>query len=138
MNKIYLGVIVVGVLILLLAAAFITPAATPEPITPSPTTNVPVRVTKQGTWVCLPHTDITGPQTMECAFGLKVDSENTYYGLDTQLLSSGPINFPTETMIEVEGLLVPVEQLSSNWWQRYPITGIISVTSVREISSLKF
>lgn len=43
-------------------------------------------VTVEGTYVCLPHKDTTGPQTDECALGIKTD-DNRYYGL--QVLSDG-------------------------------------------------
>lgn len=36
-------------------------------------------VTRSGEVVCLPHRNSDGPQTLECAAGLKVG--NTYYGL---------------------------------------------------------
>lgn len=94
---------------------------------------VPQRVSKTGFWECLPHTDTSGPQTLECAFGLKVENDNTHYALDLRLLETGPLDYPTGSRIRVEGILIPAEQLSTDYWRKYPIEGIISVTSVQKI-----
>ncbi len=50
-------------------------------VTPDPFTGVPK--TLRGTVTCLPHKNQEGPQTMECAYGLK-DSTGKYYGLRDQ------------------------------------------------------
>jgi hypothetical protein len=91
---------------------------------------IPARTTITGTYECLPHRDTTGPQTMECAFGIR-DANGKHYALNTQLMASSDwMSMPTGTAIIVEGVLVPVEQLNSDQWQRYDIVGIISATSI--------
>jgi hypothetical protein len=91
---------------------------------------IPARTTVVGTFECLPHRNTSGPQTDECAFGLK-DADGKYYALNTQLMASTDwMNMPTGAEVSVEGVLVPVEQLSSDQWQKYDIVGIISATSI--------
>ncbi len=94
---------------------------------------VPQKIVVEGVWECLPHKDTSGPQTLECGFGIKADQNGAHYALDLQSLKEYPVNFPTGSRIRVEGTFVPVEQLSSNAWQKYPIKGIISVTKIDTI-----
>ena len=94
-------------------------------------TTLPERVTIDGEWECLPHRDTSGPQTMECAFG--IESNGIHYALNLQLLSVTPIDYPTGTQVRVEGILVPEENLSTDMWKKYAIEGVISVTSINEI-----
>lgn len=94
---------------------------------------IPARTTVIGTYECLPHRDTTGPQTMECAFGLK-DTNGKHYALDTRLMSSTDwMTMPTGAQLKVEGVLVPIEQLSTDMWRKYDIVGIISATSITKI-----
>ena len=86
-------------------------------------------VTLRGEYVCLPHRDTSGPQTLECALGLKADN-GLYYALDTsRVASSSVIATNTGTRLVVEGVIVPIETISSDWWQKYAIRGIIQVNS---------
>lgn len=85
------------------------------------------RMTLTGTQVCLPHTNTDGPQTMECAMGLKTDA-GLYYGMDFSLVSQSMPTINNTDRIRVTGLVTPAEALSSEFWQRYPIKGIMSVT----------
>lgn len=93
---------------------------------------LPGRITVLGQWECLPHTNQVGPQTLECAFGIKSD-DGKHYGVDLALLEIAPVDYPTGTRIRVEGVLTRKEALSSNVWQKYPIEGIIGVTGIDEI-----
>jgi hypothetical protein len=102
-----------------------TPTETqPESIIPIPTRQP---VTVSGTHVCLPHTNTSGPQTLECALGIQTD-EGIYYALDLNALSVTPFNVPTGSRITVRGIITPIEELSTDMWQKYPIKGIFSVT----------
>ncbi len=89
------------------------------------------RRTVIGEATCLPHKNTEGPQTMECAFGLKTE-DGVFYALDLAALESlgKSTNLPMEGKISVEGTFVPVENLSSEQWSRYAIEGIIRVTAV--------
>lgn len=91
--------------------------------------SLPGRMVVEGEYVCLPHRNSSGPQTMECAFGLKSD-DGLFYGLDFGLLSStGWMDLATGSRVRVEGPYA-VDNGSSN----YKIEGIISVTSFQEAS----
>ncbi len=93
----------------------------------TPIPDTPQRTSLSGTYLCLPHTDQTGPQTEECAIGLKT-GDGLYYALDFGPLSQNIPSLKSGDRISAHGLLVPKEQLNTNMWNRYPITGIFSVT----------
>lgn len=83
-------------------------------------------VVVKGELVCLPHKNTSGPQTMECAYGLK--SNNEYYGLsDTdpgyKNISSAPMN----KMVEVTGAL----KLTVD--SKYDTIGTLYVTSIKQL-----
>ncbi len=101
--------------------------------TSSTQTNQNKTITLTGEYVCLPHKNTNGPQTMECAFGMKA-RDGSYYGLDTSLLSNNPsVEISTGSDINVTGQFVDIETLNSDVWQRYGIKGIIRVTSMSKI-----
>jgi hypothetical protein len=82
-------------------------------------------VTKTGTLSCLEHKDTSGPQTNECAFGLKQD-DGTAYGLgsdDPMLIGS----LPTGQQVEVTGKLTPATP------SKYATSGTIQVQSVKRL-----
>lgn len=87
-----------------------------------------------GTYTCLPHRDQSGPQTMECAFGVQEDGTGKYYSINTQLMSSDIwMRLATGSHIRVRGVMVPAEQLNTDAWQKYDIVGIISATSIEQL-----
>jgi len=140
MNKsLMLGLIIVVVSIAALWV-FLRPQSAPFQSSPiqttpisSPKSDVPIEVSLAGEYLCLPHRDTDGPQTLECALGLKTN-EGNYYALDfDDLLRSGEIDFGTGTRIVVSGQLVPIEQISSDQWQRYAIEGIIKVETAQQV-----
>ena len=92
---------------------------------------LPQRMTVTGFWECLPHKDRTGPQTMECAFGIAIDQSDGHYAIDTSLMSTYPVDYPTGTHVRVEGIVTPANQLSSV--QKYDIDGIIRATSIQKL-----
>lgn len=92
---------------------------------------VPQQVVVTGLWECLPHKDRTGPQTMECAFGMAIDQSDGHYAIDTSLMSEYPVDFAVGTHIRVQGVRVPANQLSSV--QKYDIDGVIQATSITKI-----
>ena len=87
----------------------------------------PIQVTFEGTYVCLPHTDTEGPQTAECALGLKL-GDGTYFALDFGMMSQEVPALKEGDRFRATGLMTPIQRLSSNKWQNYPIVGIFSVT----------
>lgn len=88
---------------------------------------VSYRGTLTGEHVCLPHADTSGPQTMECALGIKTDT-GEYYALDFSLMSQDNPNLQSGDRFTANGLITPKEMLSSDHWQKYAIEGIFSVT----------
>lgn len=91
------------------------------------------RGTLAGEVVCLPHRDTSGPQTMECAIGLRTDI-GEHYALDLNLLSQEHPPLETGKRFSAAGLITPIEMLSSDHWQTYDVEGIFSVTdSVGEL-----
>lgn len=88
----------------------------------------------EGTFIgmptCLPHRDTSGPQTLECAFGIKFD-DGSYYALDMSSVSG---DFQSYTgRISVSGTVVPIEAISSDVWQKYDIKGIMKVSSAEKL-----
>lgn len=98
---------------------------------PTPTA---VETTLEGVFTCLPHRDSSGPQTMECAFGLKAD-DGKYYALDLSSTSQSAFDQPMNTRFSVTGILVKAESLNTDFWQKYDIVGIMKVESYEELSS---
>jgi hypothetical protein len=105
------------------------PVQPPQPIEDD---YAPQRATLSGTYLCLPHVNTDGPQTLECAFGIKTD-DGTYYALDFALMSQIPPNIPMNTRFTASGVLTPIERLSTDHWRIYPIKGIFSVTDSVEV-----
>ena len=137
-----LGIVALVISIGLLSVymAFVPPPAmsgpavigeTTEPSQPSGSVTMPQAQTIVGYWECLPHKNTTGPQTTECAFGIAVDQSDGHLAVDTSLMSTYPVDYPTGTKLRVTGILTPVEALSSI--QKYDIDGIIRATTIEKI-----
>lgn len=81
----------------------------------------------EGTVVCLPHKNTSGPQTMECAFGIK-DKKGKYYGIkDTDSNYKNIQSVPTGKKVRVHG------SLGASLDTRYDTVGTIQVTSIDEL-----
>lgn len=93
----------------------------------------PYRATLTGEYLCLPHVDQDGPQTLECALGLKTES-GEYYALDFRLMSQTLPMLAMGETFTASGLIAPIEMLSTDHWEKYPIVGIFSVTNLAEDS----
>lgn len=92
------------------------------------------RGTLSGEFVCLPHTDTSGPQTTECAFGIKTES-GEYYAVDFSLMSQISPELSPGEHFSANGTITPIAMLSSDQWRMYPVEGIFSVTdSVQKIA----
>lgn len=92
-----------------------------------------MRVNIKGEYICLPKKDIDGPVTLECALGIKSD-EGKFYALDLNVLQTSIGVLETGSLIQVEGNLVPLEQISSANWHIYDIEGIIWVTTLNKLN----
>ena len=78
--------------------------------------------------MCLPHTD--GSKAKECTPGLKVGEE--YYALDMAAVieSGSKLTLTNGMKILAGGVVVPIEEISSDQWQNYPVKGIMKVEEV--------
>lgn len=88
--------------------------------------DVPYESTLEGTVVCLPHKDTSGPQTLECAIGLQT-SVNEFYALDAN--GENPPPYKTGQRIRAQGIITPAEMLSADRWHKYNMKGIFSFRS---------
>lgn len=78
-----------------------------------------------GTMICLPHKNTSGPQTLECAFGLKGDDGKNYALGDPEwkfLIGVG-----NGTKVEIQGEFVPGDD------GKFNSAGSITIKSLREI-----
>ena len=81
-------------------------------------------ITLSGEFVCLPHKNASGSQTMECAYGLKTP-EGNYYALrdsDPQYKNISGVTMGKK--VSVTGVFTPRED------DKYPTEGIFEVQSV--------
>lgn len=84
-----------------------------------------------GTYGCLPHKDKGAVQTMECAFGIATD-DGVHYAIDLQDVPEY-MNTDMGSRIQVSGIYVPLEAISSTRWSTYDIKGIVRVSSFRKL-----
>lgn len=94
----------------------------------------PVKVTKdqtiQGKYTCIPP-KANAKVEDSCVEGVQT-SRTTYYALDLAPLEN-PVMLMTGDQIKVEGEVVPVETLSSDRWQKYPIKGIFRAATIEKV-----
>ncbi|HET8669226.1 MAG TPA: hypothetical protein VFM05_00990 [Candidatus Saccharimonadales bacterium] len=83
-----------------------------------------VSVAKEGIFECLTMKDPSGPQTLECSFGLRTDDGTTYalYAQDPSLLGGIPMG----TRIRATG---PITEETT----KYGTAGTIRLTSVERL-----
>lgn len=103
--------------IVLLASAVIITVLLLGARTQAPAGNVQTTLT--GEFVCLPHKDTSGAQTLECAFGL-LTNDNRYYALQ---FVAHPNDIQMNKRVEVAGTLTT--GIDSN----YNVVGSIKVES---------
>lgn len=86
-----------------------------------------------GTYSCLPHRG-SGPHTMECAFGIRLD-DGVHYALDFSAYSSlTGMTIATGERIRVEGELTPLSMIPEGERIRiYDIQGVMRVSSIVQL-----
>ncbi len=94
----------------------------------------PRNVTLSGTYTCLPHLDTSGPQTMECAFGLKTD-DGKYYAVNFGASGDSMEQFQSGERVTAEGFVVIREALSSDHWAKYNTEGVFTITKILQPTS---
>lgn len=96
----------------------------------------PYQGTLSGTQTCLPHKDKTGPQTLECALGIETDA-GEYYALDLRgVTEAESLAIQGGKRFTASGTITPIENLSTDQWQKYDVAGIFSITSPVQVSSV--
>jgi hypothetical protein len=94
----------------------------------------PVKVTKaqtiEGEYVCVLARSNATKET-GCVQGVKTNN-TTYYALDLTPLENIAV-MQTGDQIRVAGEMVPVETLSSDKWQKYPIKGIFRAVTIEKV-----
>lgn len=120
---------IIGAVIVLAAAGYLLfSGAGTQPIA-ADLDATPRNVTLSGTYECLPHLDTTGPQTMECAFGIRTD-DGEYYAVNFGQSAGAMEQFQAGAHVTAEGFVVIKEALSTDHWQKYNMKGIFTVTRV--------
>ncbi len=87
----------------------------------------PERVSVVGYWECLPKKG-DGPHTAECAFGIALDQSDGHLAINTALMSTYPVDYPTGTKLRVSGVIHPAESTTS-----YDIDGVLWATTIEKI-----
>lgn len=122
------NIIIAIVLIALIGiAAFASMRSNEQVSVPQDLDPTPQNVTLSGTFECLPHLDTTGPQTEECAFGLKTD-DGVYYAVNFGESANAMEQFQAKKHITAEGFVVIKEALSTDQWAKYNMKGIFTIT----------
>lgn len=85
------------------------------------------KVTVEAEGTCLPHQDADGPQTMECAMGIKTD-DGTYYAIKDETNDYALVSkIQTGKRSRISGTLVKEES------ETYQSKGTLTVTAVEDI-----
>ena len=118
------ALLVLGLVLLFGKVGGVTPVTITDNLVPSVEVPAVGPITIEGMIVCLPHANTTGPQTTECAYGLK-DTAGRYYALrDTDPGYKNISAAPTNASVEVRGTFAPADGGT------YQSIGVIEVTSV--------
>ncbi len=128
-NKLFISLIVIVIIIVGVYIAFSKKEPLDTPSDPVQISEGPI--TESGIITCIPKLG-TGPQTMECALGLK-NNEGVYYGL--KYLSDHDENFSLvspEITVEVTGVLI-LEEIFGPDGNKYDTVGTIEIETISEI-----
>jgi hypothetical protein len=87
----------------------------------------PSQVIKVGVMICLEPVQTDGPQTMECAFGLREDDGTTYGLRSEEPMLIGSV--PTGQRIQVTGTLVSPSKVSD----KYDTRGTVDVQTLQRL-----
>lgn len=87
--------------------------------------NVGQSVSYTGKLICLPHKDRSGPQTLECAYGLET-SDGKFHGLRDS--KQQVFNFQTGETVKVTGKIIETSPT-----QIYDIVDTVEVTSIEKV-----
>ncbi len=86
----------------------------------------------EGEWICLSYKKELNLQENRCEVGVKTDN-GLSYALDTILIEGDRTRLKTGDRVRMEGLLVPIEEISADYWQKYDIEGIMKVEILEKL-----
>lgn len=93
-------------------------------------TTLPERATLTGEYGCLPRVEANAGD--DCVPSLET-TEGTYYALDFGLMSQTKPELRNGDRVTASGVVTPIENLSTDYWQQFDVTGIFSVTDSVEV-----
>ena len=102
------------------------PVAVNSPVERIPDT--PYEVVVKGTLVCL-QTTVTMEVNGDCKQGLAAE-DGKKYALNLAAHTGVTNMLQINDTVTVEGILLPIEQISTDQWYAYNIVGIITVNSI--------
>jgi len=88
---------------------------------------VPYRGELSGEYACVPQNGKIPGENEECLLGLKTNA-GEYYLIDFNLMSQTPPEMKKGDQVSANGMITPIEMLSTDHWQSYELKGIFSVT----------
>jgi copper homeostasis protein (lipoprotein) len=95
-------------------------------------TSEPEHTTLTGEYMCLPLAEEGSADTGDCAVGIKTEYGD-YYAIDLGLMSMEAPALVEGDMIRAAGIITPIAELSTDYWKKYPVIGIFSVTDSLEL-----
>lgn len=96
------------------------------------------RVTLSGEYVCLPFIgqDQASVSLDDCTGGMKTES-GEYYAFDHALMSQTVPVLSVGQKFSASGVFTPIERISTDYWQQYPVKGIFSITDSLKIDGVE-
>lgn len=130
-------IILLGVVLILIISGWIfftpKPLMAPSAQPPNSQNTTSQRTTLHGSVICLPLKDTSKPSDSIC--NLAIQTSNGNYLFDTNLMSATPPQYKVGDTIKANGVITPIENLSTNHWQNYDVKGIFSATDGFEVTS---
>jgi len=88
----------------------------------------PYRATLSGEYVCLPYAEgVSATAEEDCEPGMQTEV-GEYYAVNFYLMSQMHAPLQLGQRFSATGVVTPIEQLSTNHWEKYSVEGIFSVT----------
>lgn len=95
---------------------------------------LPQTETMQGIYGCVPVRAGATPPSPGCVVGIARAQSDGHLLLDLSLLETGiASSLKAGDRIEVTGLVVPINQISSDHWDAYDLDGILQATSLKKL-----
>ena len=111
--------------------AFLSTQGAPKSSPTNPPLETKEAVILEGTYVCLPNSD--NSKTKECTPGLRKD-DGEYVALDLGIVigAGGDPKLTNGTKISAGGVLVPIEEVTGDQWDKYPVKDVMQVEEIAQ------